>query len=514
METIQGKKYGYKDILLYKVRPEKNDIVLFLDFPEQLKKFEQTSNISDAPVGIVPYTDSTKQEILSVMKKILEYKKLQDGRIEVFYEYKNEPVIFTATNEPIIREVMKDQRNYSQSVGEWTKLTSEDIAKNKKTNNKKLKKGMSVGLATILLASGIGLGAIIEGLKSNKESGEDIDNPTATSQPLPQTLEEVPEWIKEMFGGGVPISDTQSRVEVAQGEKNYLNKGMKLYNDVISKDTFILKYQHDFNITWAPELAIEVVEFINGIYPTTMRNMNEEDANAEMAKILQTIQFIIGGNLNSETSLSNIVWLANYIENDKSQELVGSTEYVARKVISESINEPMNGVIINSEEEMNKFSRQYINSVDQLLNYEYDTVNDGVFLTRNVGCRYLISSYFQNINRIIPLDASVVRNSSENTPRQFTLYYRYFFDDSNKVMYLARPTANGNIEYYAPATGEVYSIDVMNAKAGIQIDLDNRNTNVEVNPNIHVMGIGPQVDNRVDEAIEDLGNFRKSAKIR
>jgi hypothetical protein len=207
-----------------------------------------------------------------------------------------------------------------------------------------------------------------------------------------------------------------------------------------------------------------------------------------------------------------------YITNEKDRVLVHNAMTIARARIQESIGEPMNGKIIESDDEINKFSKEYTNSVDRLLHYEFETINDTDFLSASAGARFLIASIFQNVNNTIPQYSYITRESSEQDAREYDLYYRYFSDDYEKILYLPELGKNGTTVYYAHWEDEEskchkegpYTEDVMFAMAGLSLLEEQRNLGIEANPNIRQLGIQTEVDNRVDDAREELFELRNT----
>ena len=167
---------------------------------------------------------------------------------------------------------------------------------------------------------------------------------------------------------------------------------------------------------------------------------------------------------------------------------------------------------------MNKFRREYTNAVDQLLHYEFDTINDTEFLVASSGARFVISSIFQTVNNTIPQWSHITRQSSETDTREYDLYYRYFNDDYYKVLYLPEPGINGTTVYYAYWSDEnskcnkagPYTEDVMFAMAGMSIVEEERDLKIEVNPNLRQLGIQTEVDNRVEDARTELFELTKT----
>ena len=123
-----------------------------------------------------------------------------------------------------------------------------------------------------------------------------------------------------------------------------------------------------------------------------------------------------------------------------------------------------------------------------------------------------ISSIFQTVNNTIPQWSYITRESSETDKREYDLYYRYFMDDYEKILYLPEPGQNGTNVYYAHWEDEEskchkegpYTEDVMHAMAGLSTVEEQRNLGIEANPNIRQLGIQTEVDNRVDDAMTEF----------
>ena len=235
-------------------------------------------------------------------------------------------------------------------------------------------------------------------------------------------------------------TDPRKTEQNVSAVSDFTKEAETLYNQTLEKNDFVLKYQQVADIKWNKELSLEVVELVNGLYPLSMQYMNEENAKQEMTEVTQAISLLIAGNLNPETSEENMINLSEFIVNEKEKTFVNNALIISRACINESIGEPTNGKIIDEEQwsGYSNFSKEYKNSVDQLLNYEFETINNPEFLTMSAGARYLITLTFQQVNNVIPQWSYITREKSETDTREYDLYYRYFFDDVEKIPYLPR----------------------------------------------------------------------------
>lgn len=490
MITKQGKEVNYSDILLYSVNMK--NIITIVNDQEQMKKFMRTGKGIDAPIAVIPYSDEELTNIIDSMKQIVRFENTEEGNIEVFYE-DGTTVKFDASNGNVIKSNYAEQKKAKERtvVGSWENIPEEEKQAKKKETQNKIKKGLAASLAAIVLAGGLYSCSKMGNKKfldKNKETTSNYDeyiNPTD------------------------PRKDDQ--MEIVMPNIDFTAQAEELYNETVNINPFILKYQQVSNVTWDKELALEVVEYINGVYPTSMTFMNDENANAEMTELMQAINLLIAGNLNPSNKEEQMIDFSKYIIDEKDRVMVHNSMLIARACIQESIGEPMNGKIIESDSEMNNFSREYKDSVDRLLHFEFEGVNHADFLTAPAGTRFLVASIFQNINNTIPQWSYITRESSEPDPREYDLYYRYFSDDYEKILYLPEPGKNGTTVYYAHWADEKsmchkegpYTEDVMFAMAGLSLLEEQRHLNIEANPNIRQLGIQTEIDNRVDDAMTE-----------
>lgn len=486
MITKQGKEVNYSDILLYSVN--KKDIIVIVNDEEQMKKFSRTKKGTDAPIAVVPYTDEEITTIIETMKQIDNYNIIAET-IEVVYE-DGTIVKFDASNETVIKSNFAEQKKAKEKtkvVGSWANIPEEEKNAKKKENKKKLTRGLAASLAAIMVAGG---------LYSCKNGN--FDKP------------------KEVTGDMLNPTDPRKTEESVSTKSDFTKEAKALYKETAEVNPFILQYQQISNVKWNEELALEVVEFMNGVYPTSMTYMNAENAKAESVELMQAINLLIAGNLYAENKEEQMIDFSKYIANEKDRVLVHNAMVIARACIQESIGEPMNGKIIETDEEINKFSKEYTNSVDRLLHYEFETINHADFLTASAGTRFLVASIFQNINNTIPQWSYITRESSETDKREYDLYYRYFMDDYEKILYLPEPGQNGTNVYYAHWEDEEskchkegpYTEDVMHAMAGLSLLEEQRNLGIEANPNIRQLGIQTEVDNRVEDAMNEFFDLK------
>jgi len=486
METNQEREFNYEDILLYNVKD--NSIIVILDDEEQLKKFNVTGNASDAPIRILPYSKEEEAKIISSMKQISEYTGSSVGENVIEVRYTDGTVqIFDESNLSVITQNLVAQRENSKSkaIGAWY-----DISPEKKEKNKKEIKGKLVkGLVSLIAAAAI-IGGLYHGGKFIKNKNDDKDNDTEDPRKTEEGINATSKFKKE-------------------GAELY----QKINDNMKNSELLSLNHQEALGVRIDEDLCLNMVEMINGVYPTSMLYMNEANAKAEMAETRQAINLIIASDLFPLSSADNMIDLSNYITDEKARVFAHNSLVLARECINESIGEPMNGELLDETEwtEVNKFSRQYTNAVEELFHYELDTINDAAYLSLPAGQQFLIASTFQNGNNTVPQHGSVIRIDSLSRLDEVRVYYRWFLDDVTKDEYFPRADVNGNTVYvrtYYDENGncceEVFTEDVMFAMAGLSTVEEQRNLGIQANPNIHQFGIQNEVDNRVLDASQEL----------
>lgn len=518
MKTIQGKEFDYSDIVLYKLSGNQQKLIVFVDDKEQLEKLKESNDIKDTPIAFLINSNDEEKNIITKMKQIKSVDVV-NGALQVKYEDGSE-ILFDLDNENVISDVQKAQfdakKVISESVVEkeqpapvvqpvvtepevkseepkkeentnldngWANISAEE----KETTKKKLSASQKSKMAAILAA------IISAGALSATKAFSNKDNLDPVLTPTPSPI-------------STPLQ-TPELITVA-GENDYTAKAEQLVAETEAKDSFIITYQQAVGVKWDTELAKSVIEYANGLYPYAMSKMNAADAQNYLMQIEQAINLIIAGSLNSETTEENMINLADYINSKEEKALVNDSLLMARATVNASIGEPMNGKIIGENEWTGhaKFSQNYLTSVDNLLNYEYDVIYNSKYSKIYPAAQFIVASNFQNINYIIPTWKYVENSAVKDGEVGNRIYYRYFSNDNNGDLYMPREASNGRSEYVLikdeKETGDVYDEDTMFAMAGQSLNPDYELHNVKQIPGIKQYGIEQIITDAVDEAME------------
>lgn len=492
MKTIQGKEFDLSDVLLYNV--VKDQIIMIVNDSEQMKKFKYTGLTADAPISRVPYTKDTELEIIRNMKKIRSYNK-EEKYIEVTYKDKTKSK-FDLSNEGVIRSILEAQSKINADVisSNWTTVTEEKKVENKEKVSKKWKKGIIGTLAALVLIAGaIHHKDDIADVISRKDKKEDPINPEQNEEVIDNKKK-----TEEYYYSQAALYD-------------FTELGKRLYAETVAKENLVLKYQQVVNINWDEDLATKVIEFMNNKYPVDLLNGTDQDASLRTTEVQQAWSLLLTSNLNPETTKENMINFDEYFIREEDRVLVHNAMAVARNAMDETIGEPMNGYILEEGDyaSINKFSREYLGAVDQLLNYEYDTVRDSKFADMASGARWTISNIFQQVNNTIPQWSYITR---EENGKDVKIYYRCFKDSQTGDLYYAIPGENGTVDYRCDSLNKTINEYEMFAMAGQSLLEEQRNIKVNANPNMHQEGIQVLVDKTVDTAREDVFNLRYIAK--
>lgn len=427
-----------------------DDIVLFhlseskvnilVNNEEQMTKYKETGNIKDLPVSIADNSASFEKKLLTKMKQIKTYK-VEDNLVIV--EYKDGTKIdFNITNLNDIKYVANAQK------------TQREI------NEKNKRRATMAGiLAGTFLATGT-IGYLI----GNKYNKKGVDDPTN---------------IEFVVGG------------------EYKKQALEMF-ERLEKTPFAKE------VKWTPELAEGIIEYANGEYPREMQTMDEEEALKKQDEIEDAIQTLISYNLSVTTD--KIVNIADYVNSNKGKALINDALVMGRAL---SASDTSKKLISNSEWTTHaKLSSDKDEATENLMHYEYDTMYNSIYSELPSSIRFIIASTYEMSNEYVPIWTHVTRERSEQDVREHELYFRYFINENNNYeTFLPREIENNKVEYvltYKDCSEKVYDEITMYVMAGRLINENHKYGDVEQIPGMKQFGVEIEVNNRVDEAMEQM----------
>ena len=427
-----------------------DDIVLFhlseskvnilVNNEEQMAKYKETGNIKDLPVSIVDNNAAFEKKLLTKMKQIKTYK-VEDNLVIV--EYKDGTKIdFNITNLNDIKYVANAQK------------TQREI------NEKNKRRATMAGiLAGTFLATGT-IGYLI----GNKYNKKGVDDPTN---------------IEFVVGG------------------EYKKQALEMF-ERLEKTPFAKE------VKWTPELAEGIIEYANGEYPREMQTMDEEEALKKQEEIEDAIQTLISYNLSVTTD--KIVNIADYVNSNKGKALINDALVMGRAL---SASDTSKKLISNSEWTTHaKLSSDKDEATENLMHYEYDTMYNSIYSELPSSIRFIIASTYEMSNEYVPVWTHVTRERSEQDVREHELYFRYFINENNNYeTFLPREIENNKVEYvltYKDCSEKVYDEITMYVMAGRLINENHKYGDVEQVPGMKQFGVEIEVNNRVDEAMEQM----------
>lgn len=419
MNTIEGKELNLSDVIIYSTKEDANVI------------FTLSKNIEGELVtNKVLYSEENVDTLTRGMKQIKSIELSSLNGIEVLkvkYTDKDE-AIFPKTRQSLLSAIRERQENVKREQvirDTWDNLTPEQ-QENKKEANKKQKR---TGLVSLIVAASLLGGAAVGGIVHHGKKNKDNENPYDSIQNMTQT--EITE--SRNHSTVVKRADVTYAFDINDPEV-ISKKGLELYNEVNKKNMLLLTSGEI--VKWDETLATEVVEYINGLYPASLKAMDIASAKAEMEKIEQAILLIDAASTSAENDYKNVINISNYVSNNKERVLMNNAFVIARRVNDEAVGNPVNGKIIESDEEFNKLNREYTNACDKLLNYIIDTNNDPVYNEASASTRWTICSILRDGLAIVPRYDSVIRTSKEET-RKAEYRVVYYIDNVNDTVWYA-----------------------------------------------------------------------------
>lgn len=428
-----------------------DDIVLFhlsdskvnilVNNEEQMAKYKETGNIKDLPVSIADNSASFEKKLLTKMKQIKAYKVV-DNQVLVVYK-DGTKMDFDITNLNDIKYVADAQK------------TQREI------NEKNKRRAIMAG---ILAGTFIGTYFITDGISKL------VDNKKSNDTPINS----------EFVVGG-----------------EYKKQALEMF-ERLEKTPFAKE------VKWTPELAEGIIEYANGEYPLEMQTMDEEEALKKQEEIEYAIQTLISYNLSVTTD--KIVNIADYVNSDKGRALINDALVMGRAL---SASDTSKKLISNSEWTTHaKLSCDKDEATENLMHYEYDTMYNSIYSELPASMRFIIASTYEMSNEYVPVWTHVTRERSEKDVREHELYFRYFINENNNYeTFLPREIENNKVEYvltYKDCSEKVYDEITMYVMAGRLINENHKYGDVEQVPGMKQFGVEIEVNNRVDEAMEQM----------
>lgn len=256
-------------------------------------------------------------------------------------------------------------------------------------------------------------------------------------------------------------------------------------------------------VNWTKNLAGNIIEYANGEYPLEMQNMNEEEALKKQEEIENAIQVLISYNLS--VSSDKVVNIADYVNSSKAKSLINDALVMGRCLSVQDTRKKM--LSTNEWTKHAKLSSNKEEATENLMHYEYDTMYNSTYTELPASVRFIIASTYEMSNEYVPVWSYVTREKSEKDVREHQLYFRYFINENNFETFLPRQIENNKVEYvltYKDCSEKVYDETTMYVLAGRLINENHKYGNIDQIPGMKQFGVEIEVNNRVDEAMEQM----------
>lgn len=499
-ETTNGKiEFNYEDVLLYHVVGEGKNrhIVMLPAVGVNLELIKASGVVRSFEVGSIPYSVAEENNVAKRMKQITSCKTGEvDGEqvVIVNYDFEKDDVKFPYAMFNDVKRVYELQKGISV-IDENNDSVIREFRNRSKEDSKGTNKTLIAFLAAFAVIGGT-IGAIT-GTLTSKDSrvGGNVTNDTN-------------------------VTDTTTRMSIGTDEvasvpvvSQYLEQGRMLYEEVQTKNPRLVFYIANAGIKWSEELAVEIVETMNNVYPTAMANMNEENARLEEMKIKATLAALTLGNMKEGNDISETVNLSEYVENDVDRAAILNATIIARNATEAAKDEPMNGKILDEDAftSIASFSRKYKDNVQTTLNYEYDKIKDSVYTTTvSPGARLVVYTIFDMINAENMLSTGCITTDEGNK-----LYCEMFVNTETNVVYTPKITKDGMTQFVG-TDGSVYSYPEMFDIAGMSLDPAERFYQPAPNSSIVRCGLFAHVEDAIYKAESEffygIGEYGKGSK--
>lgn len=356
----------------------------------------------------------------------------------------------------------------------------------KKNTNEALTKGIAASLATLILASGIA------------HHAKDIKNMVTNDE------------------NQIGMEDTiLSRSEILNSDAQIKKYAKVLYKEYIDKD-----FEEKLEIEWTESLARSIVELGNGIYPTAFLSLEKSAQKSEMERLDKIIYELQRANL--QTNGKNIINLSDYIISPIDKAIINNSIMIGKNLTDKEYGHSYNDKLMHNYQHIDTLEKNYNNPTEQLMDYEWETINSTDYLQTPIGTRLMITSIWDAINTELPIWTRSEREVSEVNRDEHGLYYRYFIDTEDFMPYYPRENELHECEYYLTYLDnygcheKVYTEAEMYALAGLtdyyKGTYKYEETGLEPDPDIHQFGLEVEVKNRHYEALETLANLDKGTQ--
>lgn len=497
MKTINGKELNLNEVVLYKISENKGDnrmvVLVYKDYsknpiiltesqyreyckikmPSNVKKLSDGSYEIKAEVEseLVPYSEINEEIVLLNMKQIVKKVEKDNNIVEVTYE-DDTKISFSKAREGVITYISEKQHEVKMKNDEI--LGRGDVVpifeKGRPSPSESKKRAKKAYLAAALASAAILTGLYKVGTINKLENG-----------------------VFELY---IPLNNNDKKVNPAITELSE-----KLYKSAINNNNMGLLLSNEI-VKFDETLAYEIVSFLNGIYPENLKDVNEETAKKELGRVEQALLLIHSSNLDPKTD--EFLNLADYVINVKAAAVLNNAFVMSRYFVDEPFGKPMGTLILNSDEEKEKFVGDYekVNSaVDKLLIYEAKSemgCDTGTpYKNTNQYLTWAVISLFQTINSTIPADSyAKIWSETRNCMAPWPYIYYIDKDQSGKQIDIRVKIESLNINGYIEEM-EMYLLRDSSCNETLMSPCEFEEYK-KLNSNVEEFGIRKSLKDRID----------------
>jgi hypothetical protein len=245
-------------------------------------------------------------------------------------------------------------------------------------------------------------------------------------------------------------------------------------------------YKYIFNgdiISFGPEMVADVFKFLEGSEPEGFSELSNEEKTEKILNYQQVIMSYCGDSIDPTTG--GPIDFSKYVDFSTEQsELLNYMSNIARNIALLSVNNPVDGKIIEAEDQMGAFSEEYVAQSQEFMLSQMAIRNgNATYKKADAWYKLLLDTMIVSVNKKHIPAYFYVDKESDPEVRNADYYATTYLDMDNLERYYPVLTNNGLV-YVGDISGRKYTQEQMEDFMNIE--------SKNYNPNIKARGIEPE----------------------
>jgi hypothetical protein len=245
-------------------------------------------------------------------------------------------------------------------------------------------------------------------------------------------------------------------------------------------------YKYIFNgdvISFSPAMATNMLKFIGGSEPEGFSEASDDEKSERILNYQQAIMLYCADSIDPTTG--GPIDFSKYVGFSTEQtELLNYMSNIARNIALLSVDNPVDGKIIEAEDQMGAFSEEYVAQAQEFMLSQMAIRNgNATYKKADAWYKYFIDTMIVAVNKKHIPAYFYVDKESDPEVRNADYYATTYLDMDNLERYYPVLTTNGLI-YVGDISGRKYTQEQMEDFMNIE--------SKNYNPNIKARGIEPE----------------------